>query len=242
MNTRRLVTAGAAAAAITLTCAGPAAAQVDVGDLMKASLNANDLPRFARPAPAGTTTVVRDGDSLMGPELCVTRSSQLLFGREPRRRVSAIVPVTGSLPGLTIEVARSDIFEYRSRGQAAAAFREIGQSLKSHCDYDAKVDAEPMGIKLIAKVHAVVDRLPQHGGSAGWSSLFKARATSNIPNVGKSDALANRYAAYRHMGRFVVRSSWGQADALTVTRTEALTPRVRDFVRSTARAVADRLH
>lgn len=216
--------------------ASPASAATDLDDLAKAGITTRDLPRFAKPTPLGTNTLIRRGEFVQGPELCITRNGTPLLGADPRRFVANVTPVNGDLASLAIESIRSDIYQYRNGERARAAYERLGRQLK-RCAYTAEVDLTPMGLPVTARARGVVNRLP----GSGWAVLFKARAGAKLPNLGDVSALADRYSSFRRAGSSIVRVSWSGADATANSGKDAIDARMKSFVRDAARKVAGRL-
>lgn len=215
--------------------ANPASAAPDTDRLIDAGITARDLPRFARPTPLGTNTLVRRGAFVQGPELCITRNGNVLLGADPRRFVASVTPVNGDLTSLNIESIRSDIYQYRNAARARAAYERLGRQL-NRCAYSADVDLTSMGLPVTARARGVVNRLPR----SGWAILFKARAGARLPNL-PVDALADRYSSFRRSGSSIVRVSWSRADATADSGKNAVNARMKSFVRGAVRKVASRL-
>lgn len=240
MRTAVVLVAGTAMGAAALVGApasgAPAAAAPDLDALVAAGITTRDLPRFAKPTPLGTNTLVRRGAFVQGPELCIARNGTPLLGADPRRFVANVTPVNGDLVSLSIESIRSDIYQYRNAARARAAYQRLGRQLK-RCAYTADVDLTSMGLPVTARARGVVNRLP----GSGWAILFKARAGGTVPNLGDASALADRYSSFRRSGSAIVRVSWSGADATADSGKNAINARMKAFVRKATQRVAARL-
>jgi hypothetical protein len=231
----------------TAACAvAPGAAVADwyfPTTLESASLKVSDVPAsfFVNGARERQLSYA-SGSKTKRFEACVDKDGNKVFGARPGQHENSMVTLYQVGVGADTRATRavsSDIYAYRSRGDALRAWKALNRD-RSRCAPKAGTKVPFQGIDVDVDARQALRTLPTASGMPGYT-LEQNVAASVAPNDPQGLSLwVGGFTAYRQVGRAIVRAQFANYNRDS-SEGAALTPAYRSFTTQEALRIARRL-